>query len=203
MNFTQQPQQQQQQAPNNLISLFGVVIPGRPLLTGFQLISETKAITVIEEPLSVYEITFFLLPTTPIPVGFGAVLYYSTNNSDWEILGSITPFKPSGIFRTGWSTNETIIRNSSMNSGGGAVYLGVTLEPLDVINNLSLNSAGVEDRFLFASNIAKDLFAYMTSCCLQHNGSTMVVPVSIFDTWIDRFNRKYKKDPNFMMKEKF
>jgi hypothetical protein len=196
----------QQQPSTNLISLFGVVIPGRPLLTCFQLISETKAITVIEAPLSVYEITFFLLPTTPIPAGFGAVLYYSTNNSDWEILGCVTPSKPSGIFRTGWATNEAVVRNSSVansSGGGGAVYLGVTLEPLGVIENLSLNASGVEDRFLFASNIAKDLYAYMTSCCIQHHGNAMLVPVNIFDSWIERFNRKYKQDPNFMMKEKF
>jgi hypothetical protein len=29
----------------------------------------------------------------------------------------------------------------------------------------------------------------------------MVVPNNIFDEWMKRFDRKYKLDPNFMMKE--
>ena len=28
----------------------------------------------------------------------------------------------------------------------------------------------------------------------------MVVPKNIFDRWMERFDRKYKQDPNFMMK---
>jgi hypothetical protein len=28
----------------------------------------------------------------------------------------------------------------------------------------------------------------------------MVVPMNIFDRWMERFERKYKIDPNFMMK---
>lgn len=70
-------------------SLFGVVIPGRPLITEFQPISDTKAVVPILNPATVTEITFFLLPSSPCPPGFGAVLYYSVNQQTWDILGAV------------------------------------------------------------------------------------------------------------------
>jgi hypothetical protein len=104
------------------LSLFGVVVPGRPLITEFQPISETKAVVPLTDPGMVTEITFFLLPTSPCPPGFGAMLYYSVNQQNWEILGAISPEKPSGVFRTGWTSNELIY-------GCPLIYLGVSLEP--------------------------------------------------------------------------
>lgn len=57
---------------------------------------------MIEAPTLVPELTFFLLPTTPIPPGYGAVLYYSIPPFEtWELIGSVFPEKPSGSFRTG------------------------------------------------------------------------------------------------------
>jgi hypothetical protein len=104
-------------------SLFGIVIPGRPLVTEFQLLDSTKAMTMLDNPAGVTEITFFLLPNTPIPPGFGAMLYYSLPPfQNWELLGSVEPLKPSGIFRTGWSSNEEV-------SNSPVVQLGVSLEP--------------------------------------------------------------------------
>ncbi len=103
--------------------LFGVVIPGRPLITEFQLVDSMKAVALIEQPCFVNEITFFLLPSTPVPPGFGAILYYSVHPFEaWEVIGSVSPNKPSGIFRTGWSTKEDVKNHSS-------VQLGVCLEP--------------------------------------------------------------------------
>jgi hypothetical protein len=104
------------------VSLFGIVIPGRPLITEFHPISETKAVVPIIEPLTVTEITFFLLPSSPCPIGYGALLYFSINQQTWEILGDISLEKPSGVFRTGWPSNEQLI-------GVPVVYLGVSLEP--------------------------------------------------------------------------
>ena len=102
--------------------LFGVVAPGRPAIFDFQPVNETKAITVLQDPSSITEVTFFLLAGNVIPDGFGAMLYYSIPPfTNWETLGAISPSKPSGIFRTGWSTKEELI-------GCPIVQLGVALE---------------------------------------------------------------------------
>lgn len=73
---------------------------------------------------------------------------------------------------------------------------------LDTINNLEMTFSGVEDRFAFAHKIATDLFQYMTSFSTGEGTSSgmMVVPMNIFDRWMERFTRKYNQDPNFMMK---
>ena len=73
---------------------------------------------------------------------------------------------------------------------------------LDTITNLSIEHSGVEDRFAFAHKIALDLFRYMASFSQGTEGEgMMVVPNTIFDRWMERFERKYSMDPNFMMKE--
>jgi hypothetical protein len=61
----------------------------------------------------------------------------------------------------------------------------------------------VEDRFAFAHKIALDLFRYMSSFSQGDGGnkSMMVVPMNVFDSWMERFERKYRLDPNFMMKQ--
>ena len=105
--------------------LFGVVCPGRPVITEFHPIDNTKAVAMLENPSLIPEITFFILPSTPIPVGYGAILYYSIPPfQSWEILGSVSPEKPSGSFRTGWTTTKHEII-----SGCPVVQLGVSLEP--------------------------------------------------------------------------
>lgn len=102
--------------------LFGVVVPGRPAVFEFQAIDATKAITIIQQPSTVTEITFFLLPSSPIPAGYGAILYYAVPPfTNWEVLGAVSINKPSGIFRTGWSTKEDLV-------GCPVVQLGVALE---------------------------------------------------------------------------
>ena len=178
-----------------MVPLFGVVAAGRPVMTDFQTVNETRAVTMLADPCSIAEVTFFLLPTTPVPPGYGAILYYSAPPSfdTWTVIGAISPEKPSGVFRTGWPTEESL-------AGCPCVQLGVALEPLATIENLELSRGGVEDRFAFAHKIALDLFQYMSSFSTEQNGM-MLVPVKIFDSWFERFERKYKLDPNFFLKD--
>lgn len=178
-----------------VVALFGVVAAGRAVMTEFQPLDSTKAVTWLQDPTSVAELTFFLLPTTPVPPGYGAILYYAAPPSfdGWEMLGAITPEKPSGIFRTGWPTNEALV-------GCPCVQLGVALEPLSTLHNLHVDRSGVDDRFAFAHKIARDLFDYMASFSSSAQPGQMVVPTTIFDTWMQRFERKYQRDPNFFLK---
>jgi hypothetical protein len=82
------------------------------------------------------------------------------------------------------------------------VYPAVSCIRFETIKNLELVHAGVEDRYAFAQKIALDLFQYMASFsnAASTDKSLMVVPANIFDQWMERFDRKYKIDPNFMMK---
>ena len=103
--------------------LFGLVIPGRPIISDFNVVDSTKAVVLIEQPYTINEITFFLLPNAPIPIGYGAILYWSLPPfSSWTMIGAVWSEKPSGIFRTGLTTNDEV-RNHSM------IQIGVSLEP--------------------------------------------------------------------------
>jgi hypothetical protein len=75
---------------------------------------------------------------------------------------------------------------------------------METIANLSLSYSGVEDRLVYARKIAEDLWNYMTSLAVPNDATNsqglMIVPLNIFDRWMERFDRKYRLDPNFMLK---
>ncbi|CAM9091257.1 unnamed protein product [Ascophyllum nodosum] len=181
---------------------FGAIAPGRPVIAEFRVIDSSKCVTEIVNPREVDEVVFFLLPTSPVPPGHAAVLYFSVPSpttgafEHWEVLGAVAAAKPSGVFRTGWSTNEQI-------QNCGVAQLGVSIETEDVVTNLRLGAGGVQDRKEFAKKIAKDLFQFMSSFSQNtHAGpEVMVVPTNVLDRWITRFESKYSRDPNFMLKD--
>lgn len=82
-----------------------------------------------------------------------------------------------------------------------SVLIYDSLYRLETINNLDLSRSGVDDRFAYAHKIAIDLFQFMSSFAQEPRRSdTMIVPTNILDRWFERFERKYRMDPNFMMK---
>jgi hypothetical protein len=76
----------------------------------------------------------------------------------------------------------------------------LTLRRIETILNLGIEMSGVEDRHAFAHKIALDLFQYMNSFSQGSQDGMLIVPTSVFDKWMERFDRKYRLDPNFMMK---
>jgi len=175
-------------------NIFGILAPGRPVQTEFFQTDPSKFMLIIQNPNEITDLVFFLLPNCPLPDGFGAVLYFSLDGTNWDLLGAVTPNKPSGVFRTGWPSNEQVTSSST-------VQLGVSVEQLDIIENLGIDKSGVEERKQFAYKIAVDLFNFMGSFNQSPGGgSTMVVPTTILDQWMHRFEQKYARDPNFMMK---
>ena len=183
--------------------LFGLVIPGRMVMNQFQQISTDRFALNAEYPQGIEEITFFFLPSAAqlIPLNYGAVLYYSFPPfNSWEIIGSITPNRPSGNFRTKFTSRPELFSNNSSNDN--TIQFGISLTPLTEIENLGLKNN--DDRYCFAHKIAKDLHNFMCSFSNNNTGTAqdtqLVVPINIFDRWIQRFEDKYKRDPNFMMK---
>ncbi|RHY32192.1 hypothetical protein DYB32_002774 [Aphanomyces invadans] len=113
------------------------------------------------------DITFFMLPQSPVPPGFAAVLYFAVPHlQNWQLLGSVFAEKPSA----------------------------------DNVRNLGIEASGLEERKSFALKIAMDLFNFMSSFSTSSNSNMMVVPTNLLDRWIERFESKYRRDPNFMMK---
>jgi hypothetical protein len=208
-----------QQPPSQVL---GVLIPGGVVRTDF-IPSDptgtkfTLALTGISgsDISAVSELVFFLLPGVLLPPDHGALLYWqivstSASNSmsstpfstglittEFELVGAVANHKPSGVFRTGWATNETI--SAALQSPSNVtINLGVSIEPMSSVQNMGL----IQDRTTHvAMKIAMDLFNYMQSFDTgSGGGGNMLVPKNVFDRWISRFEAKARVDPTFFMR---
>eukprot|EP00553_Chaetoceros_curvisetus_P006607 CAMPEP_0204618314 /NCGR_PEP_ID=MMETSP0717-20131115/4999_1 /ASSEMBLY_ACC=CAM_ASM_000666 /TAXON_ID=230516 /ORGANISM="Chaetoceros curvisetus" /LENGTH=262 /DNA_ID=CAMNT_0051632019 /DNA_START=50 /DNA_END=838 /DNA_ORIENTATION=+ len=163
-------------------------------------------------------------PIVPIPTNSPFANMTMNNESQdassgFELLGALTPNKTSAVFTTGWSTHEALLsmiskvqqnnNNMGNDNNGINITLGVSMEPLTNIANLShMSDRGVDERKHVAKRIATDLFNYLQS--FDDRGTTgvgvrpgmMVVPNNVFDRWLKRFEGKIARDPNFFMKSR-
>ncbi|KAJ0401278.1 hypothetical protein ATCC90586_003715 [Pythium insidiosum] len=179
---------------NMNVAQFGLVAIGRPVFTDFQEVGPGRYLTEIADPTQITDLTFFLLPTSPVPPGFGAVLYFAVPAlQNWQLLGSVFAEKPSAILRTGWPTHPDVV-------GQPVLQLGISIEPIDNVKNLGIEASGLEERKAFALKIAQDLFNFMTSFSTSGTSAYMTIPTNLLDRWMERFEAKYRRDPNFMLK---
>ncbi|KAF0694822.1 Aste57867_14346 [Aphanomyces stellatus] len=190
---------------------FGMVIAGRPVVTDFNEISPTQYVIDIPYPEQVTDITFFLLPHSPVPPGFAAVLYFAVPHlQNWQLIGGVFAEKPSAIFRTGWPTHPDVVGQPGVQLGvsierfgvifGHRLHTRVVACSVDNVKNLGIEESGLMERKAFAHKIALDLFNYMSSFSTSTNSNVMVIPTNLLDRWMERFEAKYRRDPNFMMK---
>lgn len=212
----QQPQPQP--AP---VQLFGIVAPGCPVRTDFvpadpSGLKFTLSLNLPVQPAFVSDLVFFFLPGAleSLPPQHGALLYWQattattgspmplTETTGFDLLGAISPDRPSGIFRTGWGTHDMLAAHAaSPNTNVSIVItLGVSIEPLANIQNLQICHRGAEDRLNVAKKIAKDLFNYLQSFDDTSRSGFMTVPTNVFERWMTRFENKFRVDPNFFMK---
>lgn len=225
MNFSLSPQQPNGPPTGPPPQVCGLVINGLPVRTDFQPVDQTGQKFALKlhcpgdlpTPLSgISEIVLFLMPNLPIPPDHGLLAYWQITadvptmpgqappSTGFELLGSLTLAHPSGVFATGWSEHEQLLEVSS---SGQPVYvtIGIALEPLSNIQNVvSSSSDKLNRRLIVAQKIALDLFTFMQSfdTGAAAAGNMMVVPKNIFDRWFQRFEARFRRDPNFMMRKK-
>jgi hypothetical protein len=221
---TQQQQQHQPSPPTNTPQPFGLILPGKNVQMNFTQAdaSGTKFTLLLpfigahETPTKVSDLVLFLLPNMNLPSDQAAMVYWSATSlnpqnssptSEFQLLGALTPTKPSAVFRTGWSTHQTLLDLIESSSQCGVqITVGISLEPLAAVKNLEgLERGGVNDRQHVGKKIALDLFNFLKSfddSC--GNGGAragwMTVPTNVFDRWWKRFETKIQRDPNFFMK---
>ena len=203
-----------QVATHTAASPLGLIVPGGPVRTDFQQTDATKwtlqlrAPGDLPVPLSlVSDVCCFLLPTTTttiIPPTHGLLLYWqvttSTTSSGFSLLGSLTYDCPSGIFRTTWSECNDINTTTNSNNSITVVTLGISMEPLQNIQNIANPKEQWESRLFMAQKIGTDLYQYMQSFDTSRQQGQMVVPTTIFERWMTRFTSRLRRDPNFFMK---
>jgi hypothetical protein len=191
--------------PNPVALPFVMLIPSQPPTSLYTQLSPTQFSTTLHNPLGTSDIVIYLNPAVPIPPDYGIVVYSSVASPsslgipasaapEWKLLGAITTTCPSVILRTGFTTDESVTPTSVVN-------LGISIEPVSTIANLSSAYEPSENRLHIAKQIAMNLYNYMASFTVpgQPKGQ-MVVPSNVFEMWYSRFEDKYKRDPSFFMK---
>jgi hypothetical protein len=207
----------------SVTDLCGFLVPGGPLRTDFVPADNVGTKRTLQmncpgdlpSPLaSVRELVCFLAPNCSLPPNHGVQIFWSISgvpdpnqpaaqppSTGFELLGSLTPDKPSEVFQTGWSEHEQLLEILSSNIPV-IVTFGLSVEPLNNIANVQ-GKDRVENRMVVAQKIAGDLFRFMQS--FDTGGATgqgqMVVPANIFDRWMQRFETRFRRDPNFFLKE--
>lgn len=199
----------------------GFIVPGGPVRTDFSSVDATGMKRTLQmsspgdlpSPLaSVTELVCFLWPGTQLPPDHGVLLYWQITaaqspqpgmpppSTGFELLGSLAPStEPSRVFQTGWATHEHLLDIMSRNIPT-VVTFALSVEPLAHIQNLEPENR-MEHRMFVAQKIASDLFRYMRS--FDTGGTSnqqMVVPTNIFDRWLQRFEARFRRDPNFFLK---
>ena len=202
--------------------LFGMVASGMTMTTNFAPTDATGtkfALTLtspgdLPSPLTrVTELAVFLLPAaaTSLPPNSGVMIYWQLQvmngpSSGFELLGTLLPSsRPSEIFRTGWAEHEQFL--SLAPSQPCQINIGISIEPLESVQNVTANDAVVREQQLtnttgvLARGIGQDLFNFMRSFDTGVAGrGFMAVPTNIFDRWFQRFENRFRRDPNFFLK---
>ena len=199
------------------MNFMGLLIPGYPVRTDFQAIDQGKCVLTLSCPgdlkaplASVTEIGLFLMPNAPLPEGHGVLCYWQITAAlaqpgqapaatGYELLGPMTPGKPSVIFQTGWAEHEQVVEISSTGVPVQVTF-AISVEPVGSIENITPKP---ETRLFVAQKVAMDLFKYLQSFDSGTGGpGNMVVPNNIFDRWLQRFESKFRRDPNFFLRSK-
>ena len=103
--------------------------------------------------------------------------------------------KPSVIVNAGWSLNPSV---NQVN----IVRLLVVVEPASDLIQKMQTVEQVDFRRDFARKIALNLFRFIESFSQGggRDGAFLRCPQDVLDKWLVRFDEKYKRDPNFILK---
>lgn len=202
-------------------AVFGLIVPGCPVRSDFLPAVDGAAAAAkfalaltcpgdIAAPLlAVTELVVFAATTIPLDLGVLCYWQIAASNSNataaaastgFALLGALTAAKPSAVFPTGWSENEQLIE-LLQTSSSLILTIGLSLEPVSNLQNLGACPNGSDHKLFVAQKIAADLFCFMQSFDTTGGaGGHMVVPTNIFDRWYQRFENRFRRDPNFFLK---
>ena len=122
-------------------------------------------------------------------------LYVQAGTSAWEYRGCVSNVSPSEVFPLQWPQ----LADGSLPE---CAQIGVSIEPLAEVAGKEQIVLGSKEEF--ARRVAMDLFRYMESfqAATQVSQEHMVVPMNVLDRWFNKFQTKFRLDPNFLTRQK-
>lgn len=173
---------------------FTIILPGQAPITNFQCDNGIYH-TDIVNPHTVANVCLTL--TCEMPCNMALALYYSQPPyTELQYLGAVSNARPSDIFSTGFPLRPEI-------SGLPTVKLCLRPQTFDEIKELVVASDGKKEYTkLVAQNLYNYMMSYNKSGLLVNGveGEYLVIPANFLDKWLEKFEAKYARDPNFMLK---
>lgn len=183
------------------MELFGVVVPGLPLITNVIPVGPDRYILDLPNPWNIKQFSVVLL-RADIPPQTGIGIYFSVPPSqEWQYIGDLSLHKPSDIFHASWITMPEY-------SSASQVQLGFSFESLEAIHNrTSVAQSGTEmyNIGMIVNRIATNLSNFLSS----FEGSfpqtmippnTVLLPKTCIDDWSRKLEDKIKRDPNYLFR---
>ncbi|KAF5828444.1 hypothetical protein DUNSADRAFT_17594 [Dunaliella salina] len=192
-------------APAVAPPLFGVVFVGKSFPIPEQAWTRIDAthwvLDVCTQVLPTYwelkELTLFLTQPNILDPSLALGLYLKIGNSnEWLYRGCVHQGHPAELVPLQWPSGE----QDAVYPAPGAVQIGVSVEPAaEIVNKEGSKLAAREE---FAKLVGVDLFRFMESFQKTAVGDHLVVPANALDRWFLRFQEKYRKDPDFLARDK-
>ena len=139
----------------------------------------------------VRDVCLFVPGAGLLPPGAGLALHVQAGDSGWEYRGAVSEAQPSDVFATCWPRPE----------GGGqhpTAQVGVSVEPLAEL--ATREATAVASKQEFARRVALDMFRFMQSFPTTPQGNTLLVPSNVLEMWLSKFEAKFARDPDFLLR---
>lgn len=184
--------------------LFGIFFVGQsyPIYsTNFQMVDPQHWVldvctTVQPNYWDLKEVSLFLMQPNSLDPNLALGLYLKVGHSEWLYRGCVHNGHPSEVMPLKWPATEL----GAQPPGPGVVQIGVSLEPgVEIIQKESSKLGARED---FAKRVGMDLFRYMESFQTAQMGNQIVVPANLLDRWFIKFTEKFRKDPDFLTRQR-
>ncbi|GBF96836.1 hypothetical protein Rsub_09692 [Raphidocelis subcapitata] len=143
------------------------------------------------------EATLFL--SGPIDAAAAVGLYVRAGDSGWLYRGCVHNGRPSEVMPLQWPTGGG---GDAVAPQPGAVQVGISIEPLA---ELSAKEGGrLGDKVDYARRVGLDLVHFMGSFPTQavNGGEVMLVPANVMALWFAKFERKFRRDPDFLTRQR-
>jgi protein Hikeshi len=208
--------------------MFGIIVSGRPVMTECTTVSATQlAFSLLASP-PFNHLVVFLLPGMSLPEddNCAAVYIQVTPGSEFRLLGTLSPAKPSAIFRTRLESgaagssfgvgavDEDAMTDAVGTNPDGIVTIGISLEPIAQVEaalaaaNAAQRSSGPSNAIVKTTGSVGTSQAVSTKVLAQRiignafnflaSFGSDVIPLKAFEEWWKKFERKVDLDPSFL-----
>jgi len=189
--------------PLNVTNAFVVTIPGKAMITSCIKISNDKYLFNLNiYPITIKSLCISILNLNNLPNNMGFVIFYSLPPyNNWEYLGCIHNEYPSIIINSPeWLLFKNISQCQSIRIGIEIKHKNLLKSLNDKQQQLIMLKQNKTDKIKqeFAVKVAKNLYNYLSSFINDNENQKRTAKA--LDTWIQKFNAKYKRDPNFLDK---